>query len=500
MQINVTQDAAKNKLSTEHDGISLSWGSSIWGRLINSNPHHYFRIINLYWESKPKEFQDTVFGIYEKANKIFTVLDDLDEITNELSILSVSLVNMHNFDELKSFIFSLPEDERPYIDTETFTNKINNTEHDPSKTYLLSEYMDMIALAILMKIMTPIWGSYETVVKSYVSNQLKQLHCLNLIYDSYIMTHHSFEKMTQYIGAQLKPSEPPVIATQLRIAPDDVVDVLVARCVVSRFPTQRFTLKSITSQDTINRLNLVREIYNYATNTSSSCIAGQPRTDKLKRTNSSGDMEDKSIVEQYRITEQVAPYLAHSENAIAEDITLYCKNFFKDDYSAEIQARVMHYYSIISVKSNFKVTDYHVVIIAAALKRQISMPALFNHSRTAINAPISVACVILEQLELTDIVKILLSTVDELPKDEIKLSSFPLNELDKETTQKLNALYSYKMQRSKTAEKIELGVNFIKYMVKLLNYNKWEFELKEMYNIKYSLVKLLTYSAKGTVE
>ena len=187
-----------------HKEKTLLFSVAKYGRLSfkQDNQQDIFQVINSYWESLSDETQTNIFDIY---NNVFNTLCSANEINNQITLRKLitaevtKLLKLQNFDNIarwmayKSNIIIPTHLDNEYIDSIDKPGSRN-------RTYLISDYIDLVCLSILLRSMVPIWGEYMSLISNDMGNSLKEYYAFQLLNDSDILNHKVFDKLITFIN------------------------------------------------------------------------------------------------------------------------------------------------------------------------------------------------------------------------------------------------------------------------------------------------------------
>lgn len=152
-----THSMANNSITMEHRGHTLVWSIKTY-RTLKVDDNIIFNI-NDYWAHLPLDKQDAIFAIYKEIYEVFETVENTRELDKQLLRLVKALFEYHQFDDIMRYYheharIKVPQDLKDKYVSGLF----------PDLTYLKHEYPDLVGLAIAMKAMIPIWGTYINVI------------------------------------------------------------------------------------------------------------------------------------------------------------------------------------------------------------------------------------------------------------------------------------------------------------------------------------------------
>lgn len=157
-----------------------------------------FEYINKYWEQLPIAKQDAIFKIYKDIHIVFDTMFNNKELSEFLSDKIAELISHHDLDDMKDWLSMKADIIIPSTFTTEYTHSIdNNTSRE--KTYTQSDYVKLITLSTLLRIMIPIWGDYINVIRKEIGNDFKEFYAFQLLNKSNIVKSLPMEKLKIYI-------------------------------------------------------------------------------------------------------------------------------------------------------------------------------------------------------------------------------------------------------------------------------------------------------------
>jgi hypothetical protein len=182
----------------EHKGETVTFSISVFGRANFQYEYDVFDHINRYWASLPEQKQNQIFIIYKDIeygfDNIHTKTELFDYLTNKVTELMAvnDLESVHNWITFSSGV-QIPTT----IDADYQPSVGDNKSRE--KTYLKSDYMQLVSLSVLMRCMIPIWGQYITNIRQESGNQFKEYYAFQLLNKSAVAKCAAMEKLRLYI-------------------------------------------------------------------------------------------------------------------------------------------------------------------------------------------------------------------------------------------------------------------------------------------------------------
>ncbi len=234
MQIKLSSELSRSEISMTHAGRELIWNTSPFERTEIDSETDAFKQINNYWMKLPPQEQDEIFELYGKIRYILDDAQSLDQVTLELQPLVAQLIDKHHdLERVHDWCWfysdlAIPHDIK---DNVNFEEGGSSTEE---KTYLKTDYKRLVALAVVLRVMVPIWGEFIFRTKNECGTTYKEYYAVRLLNYSKIMGSHAVEKLTNYIMKQLPTDRSNAGAILGCISSDDLPPFMLARVLVRR--------------------------------------------------------------------------------------------------------------------------------------------------------------------------------------------------------------------------------------------------------------------------
>lgn len=191
-------------MTVEHGGMSHKWSisafslKSIFDR--DDMITHMFSHINRYWQTRSQEDQLAIFSIYVQMREAFDSPAKTEYLTAQLQDCLQRLYELHKFDHVENWVkFSskiyIPGSD--YLDVDFVENDDKN--HTRAKTYTINDYIGLVSMIVLLRLMVPIWGEYVAVTASYYSTNHKEFNAMLLLENASIMTSEPMMKLINYV-------------------------------------------------------------------------------------------------------------------------------------------------------------------------------------------------------------------------------------------------------------------------------------------------------------
>ena len=189
--------------------------------------------INGYWKFQSLQKQTEIFEIYKRIHAFFDEpfwennIHELYKLVKELYVYH-DINDIHHWMVYHDNGICCPD----YL-REEFVKYSGYTCETPEKTYTRSDYMWLLALAIGVRAMIPVWGEYIARNKGEVRNLFKEYHALKLLNAASITHSIPYERLRLYIEHNLPPTLPAGLTLNAGISVDEypvwMISVLLIR-------------------------------------------------------------------------------------------------------------------------------------------------------------------------------------------------------------------------------------------------------------------------------
>jgi ribosomal protein L31E len=283
-----------------HDGESINFSASCFGRTNFDQGYGVFDHLNKYWESFSKEEQAHIFSIYRDMMMLFGAVISRTELTIELNKKVVELVDFHDFERAYQWVLFESDIAVPSnFDTE-YVHSVDR-QGSREQTYIRSDYTKLITLALVLRTLVPIWGEFIARTRQESGTTFKEYYAFQLLNRAKILQSEPYQKLIVYIDRTVGDdrSNPSTIIEG--ISSEDFPRWMMALVVIRRLSTG--DIRGIDA-----RANMVTYIHKYVTaKMKGSDIAADNMVKEKLYDDGGGDIESKlSSLERYKIKHDIS--------------------------------------------------------------------------------------------------------------------------------------------------------------------------------------------------
>lgn len=165
-----------------------------------------FTHLNRYLKRLSQEMQDDIFEIINQISYVMSESATIEEINKKLSTLFIHLFQRISFEHIYDLVLHDKEFNHditlPSPDNIKMAYESVSDNYTKEKTYIYSEYQQLIALIVQLRIMFPIWASYIELFNDKLGTNYKEYEAFKLIHDSGLFKNNpAMEKLARYVQA-----------------------------------------------------------------------------------------------------------------------------------------------------------------------------------------------------------------------------------------------------------------------------------------------------------
>lgn len=186
-------------LHLEHNGHTLKFMISTFTRqTFSTDGYDVFEQINAYWQQLTVEQQDYIFSIYQSISDEFNSIGSQTTVNDSLSEKTIQLIDAHPLQSIADWVTYRSNIVVSSSFDDTYKHSVDlNTSQE--KTYTKQQYLGLVHLSLLLRVMIPIWGQYISEVRRDTGTRFKEYCAFQLLTRSSIMKSPAMEKLKLYV-------------------------------------------------------------------------------------------------------------------------------------------------------------------------------------------------------------------------------------------------------------------------------------------------------------
>lgn len=164
-----------------------------------------FDEFNSYLETRPEAEQDQMWELCLRAHQILQTQTNVDMIESQLQRVVREIYTLLDLDDIRTWAVFKSSVRIP-------TNLLNafqdtDTDEFRDRTYLRSHYIDLVAMAIALRPMVPIWGHYIDIIEGVTGSNYKEYMASRLLHDSKLFTTPTMKRLRTFVEVTLRNSK-----------------------------------------------------------------------------------------------------------------------------------------------------------------------------------------------------------------------------------------------------------------------------------------------------
>lgn len=194
-----------------HKGQEIPFSINAFTRTAFETTHEKSQIfshINRYIESLDENVQDQIFNSYSNIKNIYDTVSDFEPAKRKLIEETGALYKFFNYSSIANWLKHNSHDivlpSTKHIRTEY--TEIDDRNHTKDKTYILSDYVDLIVLIILLRPMILIWGEFIRNFSNATGTAFKEFSAYDLLSKTGVLETKALVKLETYVKV-ITPAE-----------------------------------------------------------------------------------------------------------------------------------------------------------------------------------------------------------------------------------------------------------------------------------------------------
>lgn len=218
-----------------------------------------FKELNEYLATWSIERQDKLWYIYTRIyDNLYNSGLNTETLTENLSTLVAEIFKLATYENIKTFVYradlQYPEDL-----SETYQEYGPRGRNYRDRTYIKNEYRELVALALGLRFMIPIWGMYISLIVPVNGNYYKETVAVELLEEAGVKQWPPYVRMEEYVAASVDGDA--TLSTLMGgLNTEEIPDHLLALALVRKIAVGPLSV-------TNDKDSLARILFNYVTGT-----------------------------------------------------------------------------------------------------------------------------------------------------------------------------------------------------------------------------------------
>lgn len=411
----------------EHGGVTLEWDAKEYNTSARGN---ILNEINGYWSTLPSARSEAIWEIYKKIYYVVNEVYDLNQLHGQLVGLVKDLYVQHPMEEIEYWMTVKGNIGIPPGLEEEYTNA---DKRFFERTYLAGDYRGLMVLAVSLRPMLPIWSEYLKKVKSQLNNRDKEYVAMRLLSRSSIVSSKPLLRFKRYVEASITAESSTIASVMGALGTEETPEWLMSIGVVKSLVVGEV---GVTSDGSTLISNVYNKMITNTLNVLDRKFGGRVR-DKLPR---DGYDEDKaSIIENYKMKQEVSDGDIVAVGVYADEAvrtSMHLDPEVPESLVRECLSNIMTF-------KDFDVQQHHLTFTQWVVSSVIPPRGVPAMSYQTLMRTMAVAQAHLFHRGMNEMATLITATMIKVDPNSTNYGTEERPRLDKETTEKLLALYPH---------------------------------------------------------
>lgn len=432
-----------------------------------------FEEINEFISKLPADKQFMLYECYARLESILDSYGELLSTEEEATSLDSLLTDVVNdiydivlFEDLRDYVVSNHKIRLPPELSDEYVTSDKITPLYIQRTYRKSEYIDLIAVALGLRCMVPVWGSYLPIAGKEKGARWKEYEGFQLLDTCKLKECSAFDRLETYVRANIDEDDFELAVVFQHLSTEEIPKYLVSLAAIRKLSVA--PLSALTEKD-----HLMKIVYNYVCGKNNR-MPGAFGSNIRKKTDNEGMMDDSngSVWCVFKMKESIST----GDLAIFQ---LYVMRFNKaaSDIDPSIDPeRVRQCVKQTQALARFDPRDAQMALCIWVMSTVIPgcVPEMFD--RNTLLTTMGIAQAVLWSWNFKQLAILLTATPIELEEGELP-TPIPRTKISAKNLERLDIIYPYAFPESKRNEltsSTNVGVRDIEETVVALFKNDWE--------------------------
>lgn len=331
MQIDLISTSVRGStVVVSHGNESIAWRVSERGdeRVLLDELEPTFQLCNEIYAKMPGAAQAEIFAVMQRIKVLISEEFRTEALIMGIRELAVELMRAHDYAFIRR---EVGYDIRIIVPTKCDVDYVDSDEKPGSRaqTFTRGDYLDQVALSVLIKPMIPIWLEFAHYTKGETRRDSRESYAWGLLDLTYVPDLPGVLKLKEYIQCFLQKTPSSLSVMVTGVGTDDYPELLLANVMVNRIAYIDALKANVNSNG--KESNVITGIYYYIRGAAEG--GGAQRTGasvKEKRPPTDSDTGDNrgSVLESYKMQETLDPGMVTALRVEADNLELIAKRLF----------------------------------------------------------------------------------------------------------------------------------------------------------------------------
>lgn len=223
-----------------HNNETVNFDVSAYDRRTVIDTPNLFREVNNFIGKKSIEAQNDIFRTYKVMKDITEEIYDVQIMSDKLRHEVTKMYTMIPYEDVLKYTEECvklgevnPDSQFAILIPPNPQIKLTDTDRS-ELTYLKHQTIELLAYAIYLRFMLPVWGTFMSLISDQVGNRYKEYFSFMLVKGTEATEVPPFEKLRQYTGFLLEPELNKTIGVYEGFGSVDIIDFIVTLTIVRR--------------------------------------------------------------------------------------------------------------------------------------------------------------------------------------------------------------------------------------------------------------------------
>ena len=447
---------------TSDDGEELTWDISSFNSGKMSSSEELFKEVNGYLAQAQPENKKRIFAVYKEIHH---------EIVNAASSVELEpILTKLVADLYREIPLSLVESWLSFYGDVVYRADLKERhspdDRNPGRTYLKSDYKDLVTFATMLRFMIPILGEYIPIIRRTIRNdatQIKEYFSLRIIRMTELVDCRGFQRLQLYVSSYARDEELKMNSAIIKqLSSAEKIDYVTAHTIVRRLAGGEVDADVVKGDLISNIFSNVKHLFR----TMDGKFGG---FNQKFPTDQGGDAKDESsLVERWRIAQSITTGDKQTFSVFLRDILKVCQS-----RDPSIPASLVK--EVVSANKDFKpidILDHHTLLSQWVLAGRIAHEAIPSmHGQERIATLIATQALV---IHWGFPVLGLLATASVINRDDyIDTIADQRDQPTHATVDKLNKLYPYQNSKGSNARQANYAYVAITTWAKMVRGDIW---------------------------
>lgn len=263
--------------------------------------------VNEFISRMPKADQDALYECYARLESVYSSYGGMgqsakhssDSLDNMLADIIGDIFKIVKLQDIRDYIVGNKKIKLPAELSDEYITSDKITPLYMERTYRKSEYLDLTAVAMALRFVIPVWGTYLPISGKENSPDMKEYNGYKLLDKSELYTCDALKRLETYVRANLVESEYELTIVFKFLSSDEVPIYLMALALI-----RKLSIAPLSAEN--DKDHLMKIVYNYVCGNNNRMPGAFGNNIKPKTDNEGLSDDNGSVWCIYKMKEQIS--------------------------------------------------------------------------------------------------------------------------------------------------------------------------------------------------